>query len=241
MVTTVESISSSHQVASTPRFVELVGPAGAGKSTLVRALCNRNDQIMIGTEIAFRNVNQLPILIGSIPLVLSSLFYKVSGSRRWTWDEIKYLVYLKKWDRVLEWQAKGEAGMVLLDHGPIFKLATLHAFGPDWLRSTFANAWWKDLFQQWAALLDLIVWLDASDTLLETRINARNQKHQVKGKTRQEVLQFLARYRSSYQFVLKGLATANGPTIINYDTSQVSLDELCENILSTCKFKANGA
>jgi shikimate kinase len=238
MVTTVESISPSLQVVSTPRYVELVGPAGAGKSTLARALCNRNDQIVIGTEIAFRDVDQLPILIGSIPLVLSSLFDKLSGIRRWTWDEIKYLVYLKKWNQVLERQAKGHTGTILLDHGPIFKLATLHAFGPDWLRSSFANAWWRDLFQQWAALLDLIVWLDAPDALLEIRINARNQKHQVKGKTRQEVLQFLARYRSSYQYVLNGLAVANGPTVINYDTGQTSLDEICGNIWATCKFQA---
>jgi hypothetical protein len=128
----------------------------------------------------------------------------------------------------------------LLDHGPVFKLATLHAFGPNWLRSASAHVWWEGLFQQWAALLDLIVWLDAPDAFLETRINARFQKHQVKGKSESDVRQFLARYRSSYQYVLSRLAASNGPTVIQYDTSQATPDELVAGILAACKIETPG-
>jgi energy-coupling factor transporter ATP-binding protein EcfA2 len=239
MVIAIENIIPTLQI-SPLRFIELVGPAGAGKSTLARVLCQRHRRIRIGTEIAFRKVHQLPILIGSIPLVLSSFYNGVIGGPNWTWDEMKFLVYLEKWKRVLEQQAKSHSGTILLDHGPVFKLATLHAFGPDWLRSAAADAWWRNLFQEWAELLDLIVWLDAPDALLETRINARNQKHQLKGRPESEVLQFLARYRSSYNYVLSGLAASNGPSVIHYDTSLASLDDIGEEILVACKIETTG-
>lgn len=240
MVTALKNPPPSLQAVSQPRFMELVGPAGSGKSTLARTLCQRSGEITIGTEIAFRDVEQIPILVESIPLVFSSLFLRAQASRLWTWDEIKFLIYVKKWDRVLERQARSHPGTILLDHGPVFKLATLHAFGPGWLRSASADSWWREHFQQWAALLDLIVWLDAPDSLLETRINARNQKHKIKGKTGQEVIQFLDSYRSSYRFVLSGLAASAGPSLIQFDTSQSTKEQITEGILAVCKREVTG-
>ena len=240
MVATVKNTLSSLETISQPRFIELVGPAGSGKSTLARALCQYTGKFIIGTEIAFRNGEQLPIFVRSIPLVFASLLKGTRDSRPWTWDEIKFLIYLKKWNQVLEVQADSHPGTILLDHGPIFKLATLHAFGPSWLRSVSADTWWGELFQQWAALLDLIVWLDAPDTLLDTRINARNQKHEVKGKTDQEVIQFLGRYRSSYRYVLSGLAACGGPTVIPFDTSQSTIKQITEEVLVVCQRETIG-
>lgn len=240
MATTVKNILPSLQVISQPQFVELVGPAGSGKSTMAYALCQRSSKITIGAEIAFRNVEQLPIFMRSLPIVLASRFSKVRDSRTWTWDEIKYLIYLKNWIQVLDIQAQRDPRTILLDHGPIFKLATLHAFGPSWLRSASADTWWIDLFQKWAARLDLIIWLDAPDILLETRINARNQKHEVKGKAQREVVQFLNRYRSSYKYVLSELAACGGPNVIQFDTSLSTREEIEEKILVACTREAIG-
>jgi deoxyadenosine/deoxycytidine kinase len=240
MVTAVKKTLSSLSTISHPYIVELVGPAGCGKSTLARTLCQRNGNLTIAAEIAFRNPEQLPIFVKSIPLVLSSLFRRIQFRRPWTWDEIKYIIYLKHWNEVLDIQAQRHPGTILLDHGPIFKLATLHAFGPSWVRSALADSWWSELFWQWAPRLDLIVWLDAPDSLLETRINARNQKHEVKGKTEQEVFQFLDRYRSSYRFVLSGLAAFGVPNIIQFDTSQSTIEQIAEKILAAGTREAVG-
>jgi deoxyadenosine/deoxycytidine kinase len=237
MVTSVKESSPILQIRPQYRILELAGPAGAGKSTIARALCQQSNQFSIGQEIAFRNLKQLPILVDSSPLWMSTFFALVPNFREWTWDEIKFLVYLRKWDRVLEQQASSQAGTVLLDHGPIFKMATLHAFGPAWLRTEHAADWWQALFQKWASCLDLIVWLDAPDAFLETRINARNQKHQVKGKTGQEVTNFMSEYRSSYSFIMTGLAAANGPAVLWFDTSRDSLNEIVTNILAACILK----
>jgi thymidylate kinase len=148
---------------------------------------------------------------------------------------------VKKWDRVLKQQAQSHPGTILLDHGPIFKLATLHAFGPGWLRSDAADAWWQELFQRWAALLDLVIWLDAPDDLLETRINARAQKHPVKGRSGQEVTRFLEAYRSSYQYVLSKLAASGRPDIVRFDTGQAAMEQVTDEALATCQREAAGS
>ncbi len=162
---------------------------------------------------------------------------KVWGSRQWSWEEFKFLIYLNKWSRLLAKQAARTARIIVLDHGPIFKMATLHAFGPVWLRSQSANSWWEDLFNMWAATLNLIICLDAPDSFLEVRINERNQKHQVKGKTSPEVKDFLSRYRSSYDFVLSGIARANGPKVIKFNPGQVTLDQLADGTLDAISQK----
>ncbi len=234
MVADVKNSTPLLQSISRPITVELAGPAGAGKSTLARKLSQLSDRITICPEISFRNLEQFPTLVRSIPLVISLFTTRITSSRRWTWDESKFLVYLKTWNRILQQQADRSPRIILLDHGPIFKMATLHAFGPEWLRTASASAWWGDFFSQWAAWLDLIVWLDAPDNQLGTRINLRNHKHQVKGKTGSEVKQFLAIYRSSFQFVLSGLATFNGPKVIEFDSSQASPEVIAEGVMAAC-------
>ena len=125
----------------------------------------------------------------------------------------------------------GEAA-VLLDHGPVFKLATLREFGPEKLSANGFETWWNNIFKQWASTLDMVVWLDAPDSVLEKRINSREQRHLVKGKTGSEVVHFLGRYRSSYEKILDQLKTHDGPRLLQFDTSRTSLEQVAEEILS---------
>ena len=213
-------------------IMELVGPAGAGKTTLSRALSQRSDAIQIGSEIELRKLKYLPVFLSTtislLPIFLRQLWY-----RQWfTWDEIKYLVYLKGWSEVLKREVSTGDTAVLLDHGPVFKLATLHEFGPEKLSANGVEVWWNNIFKQWASTLDIVIWLDAPDAVLEKRINSREQRHLVKGKTGSEVVNFLGRYRSSYEKILAQLKTHGGPRLFQFDTSQTSLEQVAEEILS---------
>jgi len=90
------------------------------------------------------------------------------------------------------------------------------------------------VLDQWARTLDMIIWLDAPDSVLMERINNRAQRHHVKAKSEQEAFQFLARYRSSYEQVLVKL-TANGrPRLLQFDTNQVSIEQITDRLLVTC-------
>jgi len=223
-----------------PLIMELVGLAGAGKTTLSRALSQRSEKIQIGAEIELRKLKHIPVFVRNAPPLLPIILHSSRDSRSLTWEEIKYLVYLNGWPYILGQQAAHDGGAILLDHGPVFKLATLNAFGPEYLKTKRIEAWWNNMFKQWASTVDIVIWLDAPDPILEKRINSRSQRHAVKGKTEAEVLQFLARYRMSYEEILAKLMTDRGPALYRFDTSQTTLEQVVDEVILTIASQFEG-
>lgn len=213
-------------------IMELVGPAGAGKTTLSRVLTHRNTVIQIGSDIELRKTKYVLVILRNTISLLPIFLRQLRAGRRFTWDEIKYLVYLEGWSGVLIKEAANGASAILLDHGPVFKLATLNEFGPENLKTDEFEIWRNNMFKQWASTLDMVIWLDAPDPVLEQRINSRDQRHSVKGKTESEVVHFLARYRTSYEEILSKLKTAGGPRLLQFDTSRTSIEQVADEILS---------
>jgi shikimate kinase len=220
--------------------VELVGPAGAGKTTLARTLSQHSNKIVVAPDISLRRVNHLPTFVYSAFLLLPIFLQRCRCGRWFTWDEVKAMAYLKGWPHLFQHQAAKSEAIILLDHGPIFKLATLQAFGPDRLRKPAADKWWSAMYKQWASQLDMVIWLDASDLILEQRINGRDQRHAVKGKPQQEALRFLARYRTAYQQILARLTADGGPILHEFDTGQTSIEQIAEEILAVCNCQVLG-
>lgn len=235
MVRTVnETLADNASMERPSLVVELVGPAGAGKTALLRTLSQRNKKILTGARPQVRRVGHIPFFVRNVLLLLPTFLHLYQHNSRWlTRREFAWMAILKGWPHVLGQEVSNEGTVVVLEHGPVFILANLLYFGPESLKGRSAEKWWRSMYTHWASILDMVVWLDASETILLERIRARNKWHRVKEKSEPEVFKFLSRYRAAYEQVISELtADGGGPKVLRFDTSQQSLDEIVNRILA---------
>lgn len=210
-----------------PALVELVGLAGVGKSTLARELATAEPDLQLGLPLSrLRSARAQAEAVS--PFVLPYLRHATSTD----WFaryQVRGLGYLHAWRRSLA-QVPGGVTYVVLDHGPLFWLATLEALGPRLTSSATFRRWWNRTLDDWADLLDLVVWLDAPDELLVDRIRGRDQRHVLLGANADETELFLARYRASYGRVREQLASRSPGTAVDHRTDTGSASELARTV-----------
>jgi deoxyadenosine/deoxycytidine kinase len=233
MVRTMNRVLADHTIVRrSPRIVEIVGPAGAGKTTLLRALSQRSESILVVAHPHVRRIGHLPFFVRNTISLLPILLRLHLTGTQFTRLEIVWLARLKGWHRVLARQASRSGRIIVLDQGPVFKLSWLSDFGPEGLKCQSSKNWWDNMVKQWAAVLDVVIRLDAADTVLMERINARGKPHAVKGKAEEETHRFLARGRTSIEAVISRLTIDGGPRVLRFDTGQEAPDEIVEKVLA---------
>lgn len=217
---------------------EIVGPAGSGKSTLTRVLRERDGNLRTGlsvwglppTLLCLNAILSLPRFVG---------LYRSRGRIRR--DEVKLIVRLSALHQLLGRESSKSYRTLLLDEGTIFALVKLLAFsdnaqsngkGNGSGRSKHLDAWTQSLLNRWARRLDAVIWLDAPDEVLAERIRTRSKAHRVKDKTDEEIYEFLARYRDSYERVISELTAHHGLKVIRFSTEHQSLEEMADQILA---------
>jgi hypothetical protein len=212
------------------RVVEIVGPAGAGKSSLSFVLQRRDRTIRAGLSIWGLPIRLL-IANGFFSLSLLPRFYR--PFRRVPWNEIEHIARLNALYQFLGQEVSGSFETLVLDEGAVFCLAKLHTLGHGCIRDYYFEKWSKGVFKQWAETLDTIVWLDASDAVLAERIRTRGKQHRVKDKTDQEIYEFLAQYRTLYEQVISKLTNTNrGLNVIRFNTEQKPLERIADEVLA---------
>lgn len=214
-------------------LVELAGPAGAGKSTLTKALTEYDHEIRISEFPSVRAVKNLPFFVWNTLLLLPT-FVTISLTKKdgaITSRQMANMAILNGWHRQFT-KNLADQDVVILDQGPVYKLAELLIFGPENFRSV-AFTWWDRVCKDWADVLDVVICLDTSDSILMERIRARDKNHGIKENTDQWAVQFLAQYRQAQHEVLNSLTNKDqGPKLIRIDTSQKSLNEVVEDIFA---------
>jgi deoxyadenosine/deoxycytidine kinase len=77
-----------------------------------------------------------------------------------------------------------------------------------------------------AASFDAVVWLDARDDTLLSRIAAREKEHEIKDFERREALAFLSEFRAAYAVLLGRLAAVRRLPILRLDTERGTPEEV---------------
>jgi hypothetical protein len=213
--------------------VEIIGPAGAGKTTLFRRLGQYPEKIRLMDFPDVRKAAYAPFFLRYGLQLLPNLFHlSRHNSRQLSRREFAWMSILKGWPCILQKEVKKNHQLILLDQGPVYLLAELREFGPEYLKGEDAKKFWQELYCRWAATLDLIVWLDAEDIYLLERIQTRAKEHVVKHEPESIVFDFLARYRKAYDYVVSTLGTCSSSLrVLRFDTKIHRPGEIVDRLL----------
>jgi len=207
--------------AGRPRVVELAGPAGAGKSTLMAALRERHPDARVDPEI--RELAGRPTVAVTAAAAALTLGVRVAFARGAVRDQLEMMTHLELLRRELE--RDDGAGVLLLDQGPVFYL-TRPVFA-----SSRLDGWRSRMLDRWAQDLSLVVWLDAADETLAGRIDGRDKDHALKGADRERTRSALDDARATLDDALRRLSSRpSGPEILRFDTGTTGIDDVAAGV-----------
>ena len=206
-------------------LIEIAGPAGCGKTTLVEALAAR---ISFRSGVTSCGPSCLPLALRLLPLLPSGYVWDEFKHGRIPRDTLRSLVYVEAWLLEQSRRDRADTDAVLFDHGPFFRLATIREFGPG--GGAGIRRWWESMRDSWSETMTLVVWLDASDDVLLERIRSRDRDHACKQMGNDEARAWLGRYRDGFDSALAVLEQRRPADIARFDTSSRTPDEIAESL-----------
>lgn len=212
-----------------PFVFELVGPAGAGKTAVLRALGARDSQVRAGLRIDRLRFSPI-LLIHALALLPMSVELLWRQPRAW-WPSLVHVLRLRTLPAVLARETRADHRSVLLDEGPVFSLARLGVFQRAHHGGGRLEREWHRAFASCLQCLDGVVWLDAANSVLTRRIRDRSKSHRVKGGTDAKVAGFLGRYREVYREILEATRGSGRLRVIEIDTGSQTIDQAVSTIL----------
>jgi nicotinamide riboside kinase len=215
--------------------VELVGPAGAGKTTLAKGVTAADATVRSGLSLwglprrrLFRSAMAL------VPTILGATFNRAHLRA----GELAQMIRLGALRSVVEDEAARHR-ILILDEGPVFALS--------WLDMFFSRngdhvpaSWRRRVIAEWATLLDVVVFIDASDMTLADRIRTREKPHMVKELPDAEIFGFAAGFRRAFERAIGELAQAGHIVVDSLKTDTAPVDENTARLMAKLKQRHNG-
>lgn len=194
-----------------PYFVELVGLAGAGKSTLAAALVDQMEKVVLILPPDLHAARDIPFFVLNSIRMLPTFFGMIreSGWKLPSAHEMALMVMLNGWPRRLLARPNQECNALLVDQGPISFFAMLERMDAPWRRTSTGKKWLKKTFERWSGMISLVIMLDAENSVLLNRIRTRSQVHRLQTATDEEAVQTLELYRRIYPNVIGCLRSTN--------------------------------
>ena len=211
------------------QVIEIVGVAGAGKSTLAHRLSAEPGRYL-APFLDTRRRRHRRYIWRSLPAVAPVLMRGAWNRPRISWRELKLVVYVASWPRYLSesWEP-GQTGFVL-DQGPVYALGRLRALGKPFTQTPSFERWKHKMVGVWSRVLSHVVVLDAPDQTLIKRIGARADQHEAKGLPSELGIEFLRRHRRAFEEIIGLVELAGGPTCLRVDSGLASAEELAMGV-----------
>lgn len=206
-------------------LIELVGPAGTGKSAVASALTGDHGSFGLW------NQPRSSLVAGATDVAPAALAAARAG-KPLVADELAQMVRLSAMQRTLSRANPDGAAMLVMDEGPVFALSWFEVFfgrngDPGW------RPWRQRMLQDWAARLDVVIRMDAPDEILARRIRERSKPHLVKRSPFAEICGFNARFREAFDRVIGEMMKAGNVQVIDIRTDALSPDELARRVAAS--------
>jgi hypothetical protein len=215
--------------------VELVGPAGAGKTTLAEGVSAVDPSVRGG--LSLWGLPRPRLFAAAVPLLPTFIAAALLPRRRLQWGMMAQMIRLGALRRVVRDEA-AKHRVILLDEGPVFALSWLDFFFTQY--GNRAAAWRRRAVADWAALLDMVVFIDASDSTLAQRIRDRDKDHMVKSSSDEEIYGFTAGYRKAFDRVIAEISKAGHLVVDALRTDRGAQSDTAERLATTLKQRRNG-
>ena len=209
-----------------PLLVEIMGPAAAGKTTLVQTLCAEDAGIRAG--LGLRKAAYVGPLFRRLVVFLPVWALHYRRDRWLDRREMRSIARLETWSRALE-RPITHTDVAVFDHGPLYRLARLREFGPALIQSRSFDRWWRRSSAHWLEALDMVVLLEASDEALLHRVDQRGHWFLSGDHSEREKQAFLARYRRSFAGILQDVDAR--PTILRFRSDESPVDAIASEVL----------
>jgi len=216
-------------------IVELVGPAGAGKSTLAQGVSAVDSTVRGGLTLwGLPGARLVESAVALLPTILNVGI----GRSRLRWGELAQMIRLGALRRVVGQEARKHR-VIILDEGPVFVLSWLDVFVKR-NGERVPAAWRRRTVAEWATLLDVVVFIDASDLTLAHRIRARPKSHMVKDRLDSEIFGFSAGFRRAFERAIGELKRAGHVVVEALSTEDDPQDRSAAQLMAALKHRRNG-
>ena len=201
----------------TASVIEIVGPAGSGKTAVAAQMCTRTGMRTVSSISSAESRRRRLVAGGrAMPEALRLLARGRPTRQQTAW--LARLVALES----VAWRANDD--VLVLDQGPLYTISRLLAARPD----CAGDIWVASRTQRWAGLLDAVVVLDAPDEVLVERIRSRPKDHSVKASCDAEALAAVARQRAEIEVVV-GAVEVQGLRVLRCRTDHMSVEEIADD------------
>ena len=129
--------------------------------------------------------------------------------------------------------------IIILDEGPVFALSWLEVFFSR-NGDRVPASWRRRVIAEWATLLDVVVFIDASDITLVDRIRTREKRHMMKDLPDAEIFGFSAGFRRAFDRAIGELAQAGHIVVDSLKTDAGPVDENTARLMTKLKQRHNG-
>ena len=209
------------------RSIEILGVAGAGKTTLATRLA-ADPGFEMAPFIHARRPADLLLILRAIPRLLPILWAGLTQAPRISWPECKLLVYVNRWAPVLRRRRPRTDTVLLLDQGPLYAIVRLMAEAKPFTDRRPFTSWKAEMLARWSTELSDVIWLDAPDAVLWSRINERDQDHRQKGGRAEAGRRFISRYRGAFESIMPIVEEKGDVRTWRFDTSTSTVAQIVE-------------